>query len=468
VASNALPEAQALVQRALRRAVQLDATHGKGRPSARAVALDLQDGAALDALIAAADVVVSFVPAPLHPVVARRCIALRRHLVTASYLSPELAALGPAAEEAGICIMNECGLDPGIDHLTAMRYFDEVRGAGGRVVGFESWCGGLPAPECADNPLGYKFSWAPRGVLAAACNSAAYKLGGRLVSTPGPALLDAPTAVPVAPGFHFEGIPNRDSLKYAAMYGLGPVEGLHTMFRGTLRYPGYAEVMNALKAMGLLGMDPYPWAQGAQSSGAPPGTWPALLARLRRDRERAGLPFPSLGAAGGASERVLDALHWLGMHEHPDAARGYLHTPEGRLALRAPFAAERVDAVPAGAAWIDVLCALLLRRLPYRPGERDMCVMQHRFDARWPDGRAEVRTWTLIAHGEPGGYSAMARTVGLPAAVAADMLLSGELKRRGVLAPVTRDVYGPMLAALEARGIRFQEHAVRSRLPPGV
>ena len=154
-------------------------------------------------------------------------------MVTASYVTPQIAGLHEKAIDAGIVIFKEIGLDPGIDHLTAMKIIDEAKDSGFQIEGFTSWCGGLPAPENSDNPLGYKFSWSPRGVLLAALNAARYRQNGKLIEIPGENLLQNAQAVPIYPGFNFEGLPNRDSLKYEKAYGL---DGISTMFRGTLRY----------------------------------------------------------------------------------------------------------------------------------------------------------------------------------------------------------------------------------------
>jgi alpha-aminoadipic semialdehyde synthase len=175
----------------------------------------------------------SLLPAPLHPKVARSCIKLKKHMVTTSYISKELEDMNPAAQEAGIVILNESGLDPGLDHLSAKKLIDEVHEAGEAVESFISWCGGLPAPEHADNPFGYKFSWRPQGVLSAAQNPATYLLNGQYVNVRGENLLKSARPIKIHNALSFEGLPNRNSLVYAIPYGL---DGVKTMFRGTLRY----------------------------------------------------------------------------------------------------------------------------------------------------------------------------------------------------------------------------------------
>ena len=182
-------------------------------------------------------------------------------MVTASYISPGLADLHEKAKEAGVTIMNEIGLDPGIDHLTgmlisrfhvlALAAFSKIKKEGGHVTEFISWCGGLPAPEVSDNPLGYKFSWSPQGVLLAASNSASFLQDSKKIEIAGENLLKSAVDVPIMKGFALEGYANRDSIKYVSLYDLDP-QKLRTMFRGTLRYKGFAELMDGCKKLGLL------------------------------------------------------------------------------------------------------------------------------------------------------------------------------------------------------------------------
>ncbi|KIP01213.1 hypothetical protein PHLGIDRAFT_131332 [Phlebiopsis gigantea 11061_1 CR5-6] len=221
VASNVLADAERLAG---------------GHANAAAVRVDMADAPAVAALVAEADVVVSLLPVPLHPQVAELCLAHRKHLVTASYISPAMRALHSRAVAADVLLLNEIGLDPGIDHCSAIAMLETLRARGRRVVSFVSFCGGLPAPEHADVPLRYKFSWSPRGVLGAALNDARFKLGGAVREIPGRELLAQGFAdLPVSDVLKLEGIANRDSLPYAETYGLGKVEDLRTLVRGTIR-----------------------------------------------------------------------------------------------------------------------------------------------------------------------------------------------------------------------------------------
>ncbi|KAJ3196917.1 hypothetical protein HK101_007282 [Irineochytrium annulatum] len=423
IASNATEEATRL---------------SNGRPAAPVVSLNVSDKSKLSSLISDHNVVVSFIPATLHPIVAERCLEAKKHLVTASYISPAMKALDGRARSAGVTFMNEIGLDPGIDHLTAMKLFDEVKAAGGSIKSFVSWCGGLPAPEACDNPLGYKFSWSPRGVLLAGLNSAEFKKGGKIVSVPGTELMRSAVPVEINQAFALEGLPNRDSLSYLETYNLGSGDNVDTMFRGTLRYKGYAELMGAFNELGLLDVtersdisskqswaDLLASAMKLSSTPKSPEDWrKAIASKLR--------PHPADGS--GRLERVVSALEWMDMTSHH-------HT------------------VHAAASTLDAFCALLQAKLVYGPDERDMVIMHHEFGIQWGDQSKEKRTSTLIAYG--GKYSAMAKTVGLPAAIATEMILNGGINRRGVIAPVYPEIYEPMLTKLEHEGIRFKDRITR-------
>ncbi|KAJ3074901.1 hypothetical protein HDU98_009870 [Podochytrium sp. JEL0797] len=404
------------------------------RPQAPTAHLDVSNPAALSTLIQNHDVVVSFVPASLHPTVANHCLDHKKHLVTASYISPEMKSLDEKAKAAGVTLLNEMGLDPGIDHLTAMQVFDEVKAQGGKVRSFVSWCGGLPAPEASGNPLGYKFSWSPRGVLLAGLNSAVFKRDGKVTTIPGEDLMRSAEGVTVFPGFALEGIPNRDSLGYLDTYGLGGE--VETMFRGTLRFKGYTEMMGAFVEVGLLetkirkDLGELSWAQ-LTSSLLGLKTVPTSITAWRTAVSQKLKPWP-LADATGRLDRVVAALQWLDMFSptHP---------------------------VVASASVLDAFCALLQQKLVYAEGERDLVVMHHIFGIEGRDGKRAERTSTLVAYGDPQGYSAMAKTVGLPAAMAAEMLLEGTLGRRGVIAPVYKEIYGPVVERLEGEGVRFVE-----------
>ncbi|MBW2453699.1 MAG: saccharopine dehydrogenase NADP-binding domain-containing protein, partial [Deltaproteobacteria bacterium] len=207
-----------------------------GHPNGRAVPLDVNDDEALREQVAGADVAVSLLPATLHPRVARACIDQGVHMLTTSYVSPEMRALDAEARAKDVLLLNELGVDPGIDHMSAMAVIHAEQRAGGTLIGFSSWCGGLPAPEANDNPFGYKFSWSPRAVLVAGNSAARYLQDGTIVDVPADELFADPAAVEI-PGIGvLEGYPNRDSVAYLDTYGLDKSQ-VKSMFRGTLRNP---------------------------------------------------------------------------------------------------------------------------------------------------------------------------------------------------------------------------------------
>ncbi|MBM4353410.1 MAG: saccharopine dehydrogenase [Deltaproteobacteria bacterium] len=394
-----------------------------GHPSGTAVRLDLADPVDLDARIADSDVVVSLVPYTYHVQIARRCLALGKHLVTTSYVSNEMRELSAEAESKGLLFLNEIGLDPGIDHMSAMRVIHHVENAGGRILSFRSYCGGLPAPEANDNPWGYKFSWSPRGVLLAGRNASRWIEDGALREAPSEELFANNWPVDAAGVGMLEGYPNRDSTQYVGLYGLRHVR---TMFRGTLRYPGWCRMMKGLVDIGWLQLSPPP--AGSTTLGAVTAVLCGLAPSAPPDEIRkAAAARASLAPDGDAIRR----MEWAGLFSSAPAAQA--------------------------ATILDVLGAVLEPRLAYRPGERDMIVLLHEFQAELADGRRQRITSTLVDFGVPGGDSAMSRTVSLPAAIAVKAMLDRKVTATGVRIPVDPAVYVPVLDGLEKTGIICRE-----------
>ncbi len=391
-------------------------------PHGRAVTADVERHPAVIAeLVPQADLVVSMLPYIYHVQVAEQCIRHGKHLVTTSYVSEAMRALDGPARAAGVILLNEMGLDPGIDHMEAMRVIHRVQQAGGQIAGFRSYCGGLPAPEANTNPFGYKFSWSPRGVLLAGRNPARYRQDGQEVNIPGPALFAHYEIVHIPGLGDFEGYPNRDSLPYATTYG---IEDAQTMFRGTLRNIGWCPTLKALADLGLFDV-----TERADLAGR---TWADLL------RQLVGCPTGDLRQAVAAhlgldpTDNVLGRLAWLGLFDDQPLP-------------------------PAPPTLLDVLVAQLEPRLQYAPGERDMIILQHEFEAVYPDRPTRRITSTLIDFGLPYGETAMSRTVGLPAAIGARMILEGAITLTGVQIPVHPDIYEPVLEELATVGIAFRE-----------
>lgn len=402
-----------------------------GLSRARAVQLDLEkDELGLEREMAKNAVVISLVPYVHHAMVIRVAIRQGKHVVTTSYISPEMQALDEEARQAGITVLNEVGLDPGIDHLYAVKTITEVHRAGGRLLSFVSYCGGLPAPEASDNPLGYKFSWSPRGMLLALRKSAHYYRDDRAVEVPAEELMSSAERQRIFPGFALVGYPNRDSTVYRERYGIPEAR---TILRGTLRYEGFPEFVRCLADIGFLDEAEVPFLAANPDNAI---TWKEVTAKLLGLESQsesdliAAMEAKQQGALATAPSaedkaRLIDGLRWLGLFSGQPAE------PQGSP--------------------VETLCGLLRRRCAYESGERDMVLLQHRFEIEHKDGRRENRTATLVEYGDVRGHSAMARLVGVPCAAAVRLLLEGVITAKGVVAPLTLEIAEPLIKELEEK-----------------
>ncbi|KAI8048729.1 Saccharopine dehydrogenase-domain-containing protein [Syncephalis plumigaleata] len=440
IGSNSLTDAKALAS---------------NHDNVSAITVDVGNRDQLSTLIQDVDIVVSLVPAFMHGEIAKLCIGHRKHMVTASYVSPEMRQLDQKAQEADVVILNEIGLDPGIDHMSAMKMIDEIKAEGGKIRGFTSWCGGLPSPELSSVPLSYKFSWSPRGVLLAALNEAKYKLNGQMTTIPGAQLLkERFSQVDIMPGFALEGLANRNSLGYADMYGLGSVDQLDTMFRGTLRYQGYSQLLGMFSQLGLLSTQ-------FASSTVPQqfNSWIEFFdtvltsndkpTTLSNDARRALIQervSPNDTTSINNLWAALDYLHLLPASTSSSNSSGSGNRPQFRLSAASP---------------IDGFSNILAERLAYTPGERDLVLLHHALDVEHANGQREKFTSTLASYGTFGQVTAMAKTVGLPAAMGTELILRGGISTRGVITPTLKEIYRPLLSQLEYEGIRM----IESRTP---
>ncbi|KAF8637718.1 hypothetical protein AX17_002621 [Amanita inopinata Kibby_2008] len=399
-----------------------------GLPSSRAISLDVNDTAALEAEVAAYDLVISLIPYTYHAAVIKAAIKGKTHVVTTSYVSPAMRELDAAVKEAGIVVMNEIGLDPGIDHLYAVKTIDEVHAKGGKIKQFLSYCGGLPAPECSDNPLGYKFSWSSRGVLLALLNSASYYADGLKLSVTGQELMGHAKPYYITPAFAFVAYPNRDSTPFKEWYNIPEAE---TVVRGTLRYQGFPEFIKALVDLGWLDAESKPWlvegltwAEVMQKTiGAADASEATLVARVKEVCK-----FPN----ESESNRIVSGLRWIGL-------------------------LSKDKAKPRAGNLLDTLCAQLETLMKYDEGERDLVMLQHKFIVEWQDGTEQTITSTLEAYGARGGHSAMALTVGVPCGIATQLVLDGVINKPGILAPYTKDICDPIREILEKEGLGLIE-----------
>lgn len=392
-----------------------------GHSNGRSMVWTTDDTITLSEMVATHDIVVSLLPYVYHAGVAKECIHHRKPLVTTSYVQPAMQALNDEAVAAGIILLNETGLDPGIDHMSAMKIIDHIHDKGGKVEEFYSICGALPAPEASDNPLKYKFSWSPRGVVLASRNNAVYLKKGKHVEIEAVDLFKDRFSIDY-PGIGLmEVYPNRDSVSYAGIYGINEV---NTMYRGTFRYPGWCETLDLMKSIDML---------SDETKNYEGFTWAGFIS------ERANIPQEGdirsrLAAKKGLDTNAvaIEALEWLGFFSNENMNQ----------TLTSPF---------------EITAGRMISRMMLRQNERDMVIMQHYFLARWKDGSAEVIRSSITDYGVPGGDTSIARTVSLPAAIAVMMILEGSIKLKGVHRPVVPEIYIPVLSRLGAFGIKMTE-----------
>jgi len=394
-----------------------------GHERGAAVDLDAGDRSSVERLVSECDLAISILPAAMHADIAALALAHGKHFVTASYISDAMKALDADVRTAGLTFLNEVGLDPGIDHMSALRIVNGIKEKGGTVTTFRSYCGGLPAPD-AVNPWGYKFSWSPRGVVLAGRNSSRYLENGREVMLPGEKLFSRNWLVPI-PGFgELEAYYNRDSIPYIDLYGLG---GVRNMMRATLRYYGWSFTMQKLADLGYFDLD---------AVASPPATYGELTARLAGVESEPGLRSALARALDvDVDSDTMTRLDWLGL------------TSDDPIIWSAEFEHSPLDA----------LANKMLEKMQYGAGERDLVVMHHEIEGEYPSGKRELHASTLIQYGDPAGDTAMAKTVGLPTAIAATMILDGKITDTGVLIPVLPSVYEPILGELAAAGVGFTE-----------
>jgi saccharopine dehydrogenase-like NADP-dependent oxidoreductase len=379
---------------------------------ARAVCLNVEHEEERDALVQGADIVISLLPPALHYLVALSCLRAKKNLLTASYVDESIRALEPAIRDKGLLFLCEMGLDPGIDHMSALQLIGRIKADGGRIVSFHSHTGGLVAPESDDNPWHYKISWNPRNVVLAGSSGARYKENGRVVILAYADLFEKPGQITLQETGPLAWYANRDSLPYIDLYGLQETD---TFIRTTLRYPAFCRAWNSIVRAGLTD-DRQPLTGMGLTDAARPGrgltvaAWSAPL-----------LPF--------VSKDNRELLEFLGFFE-PTAVPPQAHTSA------------------------DILQFLLETRLAMQPRDKDMIVMQHEIGFT-RGAQRHLETSTLIVKGEDSLHTAMARTVGLPLGIAAKLVLEGKIRLSGLHIPILPELYDPVLRELEQQGIRF-------------
>jgi saccharopine dehydrogenase-like NADP-dependent oxidoreductase len=407
----------------------LDAAKEKvnNHPNGRAVWLDVMKVNDRRDLIGRADVVVSLLPAHLHLEVGHDCILLKKHLITASYVSKEMYQLGDDARDRDLIFMGEMGLDPGVDHMSAMEKINEIKEKGGELTAFRSFTGGLIAPECNDNPWNYKFTWNPRNVVLAGKGTAQYLENSKLKYIPYNRLFKdiQPVEIDGVEG-DYEGYANRDSLLYCEKYGL---EGIPSILRGTIRNAGYCEAWNALIRIGLTDSS-YPILDSDKL------TYHGLMEAYVGNEHKGNTVkerIASLLKIDVKSE-VMKKLEWIGL-----------------------FSKKRINLSNATPALI--LEHLLLDKWKLQPEDKDMILMQHQFEYEL-EGKKHLLTSTLIMKGAGSHDTAMARLVGLPMGIFVKLVLQGRITQKGVNIPVMKEVYAPVLKELKDFGVEFVDKDV--------
>ena len=392
-----------------------------GHPNGIAVAWTVDDEESLSRMVSENDLSVSLLPYLHHLLVAKYCLLHKKNMVTTSYVKPEMQALDAQAKESGIIILNEVGLDPGIDHMSAMRIIDNVHNKGGKIEEFYSICGALPAPEAATNPFKYKFSWSPKGVVMAGNNDAKYMKNNVVIDIPTEDLFKNPLKVDFPEVGNLEVYPNRDSIAYIDIYGIPEVK---TIQRGTFRYIGWCETLDAMKKLNLISYNKVNLA----------------------GKSYAGFMAQQIGASNSLHIRQKVAAH-LGIN--PDSyALGAMEW----LGLFSNEPLRRTEDSP-----FEVTSDLMIAKMELGQNERDMVAMQHTFLATYPDGKQEVIRSRMLDFGTPATDTSVARTVALPAAIAVEMILAGQITVKGVFRPVLPGIYNPILDALEKLDIRMVE-----------
>ena len=402
----------------------------QGSTAGTATAFDVNDAALRAALIRKADIVVNLLTPVFQHLLALDCVNFKKHMVTASYEDKRVSQLEQDAVRSGILILNEMGLDPGIDHMSAMKLIHSIRERGGFISSFLSYGGALPAPESATNPLRYCITWNARNVIRAGEAGALYLEDNHLKMLSHHNVFNRTWPVEIEGVGAFEAYPNRNSMVYQDIFGLGHVK---TMIRGTLRFPGWSETWQQIVKLGLAN-ETMPL--------------PDLHGKSYRDFI---LMFLPLHVSGSSIEsrvanhlninptgRIMENLRWLGL-----------------------FSDETINGHSETAA--DVMTNLLKSKLALPENGRDMVILRHELVAEFPGEKnaKEHIVATLTDYGEPGGFTAIARTVGMPAAIATKLILQGKLPITGCHIPTTPAIYEPVMAELKQNGIVFDETVKR-------
>ena len=398
----------------------------QNHPNAKAVFFDVANAELRQKYIAEHDLIISMLPAHMHANVAIDCVRLGKHMATASYVSDTMRKLDADAKSKGIILLNEAGLDPGIDHASAMKVIDEIKNQGGELLSFKSYCGGLVAPESNDNPWSYKFSWNPRNVVLAGQGTAQFVSEGKYKYIPYNRLFVTTEKVEVDEYGTFEAYANRDSVSYREIYG---IEKIPTILRGTLRYPGYCKSWNIFVRLGMtddsyvLNFPDHFTNRDFLEAFLPPGNDDVKM-KLKQ----------LMG--NDASDKEIINIEWLGL----------LDVSPLEMKKGSPAA---------------ILQSILEPKWKLKSGDKDMIVMQHQFEYKLMSQHFRL-TSSLVVKGENELHTAMSKTVGLPLAICVANILNGKIKGKGIQLPVTKEIYEPLLQELNQFGISFKEKVIKT------
>ena len=404
---------------------ELASSRINGNPNGNAVEFDVNDEKLRNTLIKISDIVINFLAPPFQYLIALDCLQHSKHMISASYENPRVAELHRDAMRKGILILNEMGLDPGIDHMSAIRIINKIRERNGEIHSFISYGSGIPAPEVNANPLNYCLTWNPRNVVMAGEAGAQYMELGKIKLLPHYEVFQRTWSVDVDGVGTLEAYPNRDSLIYLDVFKL---QKLHTMIRGTLRYPGWSETWNQIVRLGI-----------------PNETLkiPELCKRTYAEFTEMFLPLNASGTKFSArlanflginpTGKIMQNIKWLGLLDDK-LIGGNPKTPA------------------------EVMVRLMSEKMMLPKGARDMVVLIHEIEAKFPnEKKREKIVSTLVEYGEPDGLTAISKTVGLPAAIAAKLILHGEIPLTGCHIPTHPMIYTKVLNELETFGIKFSE-----------
>jgi saccharopine dehydrogenase-like NADP-dependent oxidoreductase len=406
VASRTLEKAEKIVQ---------------GFEDGTACQLLVEDQEALDALVRKHDIIVSLLPWTLHLTVAKTCLKFDKFMATTSYASEEMNALDADVRDKNLLFLNEIGVNPGIDHMSAMHVIDKVHDQGGKVRHFYSICGGLPAPEDNDTPLGYKFAWSPKGLVLASRNAARFLKNDRIIDIKEEDLFLNYRMETVEGLGTFEAYPNRNSLPYKKIYGL---KDALTIMRGIYRNIGWCDTLKKIVDLGLVDDIPRPSLSNI--------SYKQMMADIAGVMASGDVVEAVAEKTGLDKDHfVIRNLEWLGLFSN--------------------------EKIPALNNRLDILCEKLMEKLSYKPGEKDMVLLRHTFVIENTDQSKSTITSTLIDYGIPNGDSSMARTVSLPLGIGIKLMAEGQIDLTGVQIPTKKEIYEPVLKGLSDLNIKMTE-----------